>query len=232
MRIFSRVISWYSAKEEIVIYSNNLLSPASTRTSKWPEQFSQAGSPLLLRTHCAQAFSVQLEQMGGVLFGLGGGTGTLKSYARRCGSAVPRGHGDELHQIQCDILIAARVARTCGGGFIHESFSSSRTNGYVFVFEILVFEVLIFVIQTCEILVFEILHDANYSARNDSRVRNVSCVLTASDLRLQTSDSHPAQDLGRTRSDVRGPKLPYLLTSLISPIKFASVTRKKVIHKS
>src|ERR1700733_15913568 len=99
MRIFSRVISWYSAKEEIVIYSNNLLSPASTRTSKWPEQFSQAGSPLLLRTNCAQAFSVQLEQMGGVLFGLGGGTGTLKSYAGACGYPVPRGRGDHCHTL-------------------------------------------------------------------------------------------------------------------------------------
>src|SRR5579864_3273811 len=84
---------------------------------------------LLLRTHCAQALPVQLQQTSSVVFRLGGGAGALKSHARRSSASVSGGHGDEFHQIECDVFVAARVARACGGNFVHESFSSSGNNG-------------------------------------------------------------------------------------------------------
>ena len=77
---------------------------------------------LLLTLHRRPALPVQLEQMSGVLLRLRRRARALKAYAGRSRSPVPRGHRDEFHQIERDILIAAR-ARVQTWTFIHKSFS-------------------------------------------------------------------------------------------------------------
>src|SRR5271169_1009504 len=93
-----------------------------------------SGHSLLLPTHRGQALAVQLEQALGVVFWLGGGASALKSHARGGGSPVARGHGHELHQIECNVFITAPSARACGRSFFHDSLSSSGKNGYVVLF--------------------------------------------------------------------------------------------------
>lgn len=96
---------------------------------------------LLLAADRAQAPSIQLEKFLGVIFRLGRGTRAREAHAARGRAPVAGSHGDKLHQIKCDVFIAAGVSRPCGWNFFHDSFSSSGNDGdvVVFVFKILQF---------------------------------------------------------------------------------------------
>ncbi len=54
---------------------------------------------LFLSLHGSQTLGVEFQQVAGVVFGFGGGSGALKadSASLRAGAAVAGGHGDEFH---------------------------------------------------------------------------------------------------------------------------------------
>src|SRR6266481_3491293 len=65
---------------------------------------------VLLLPHRVQALAIQLQQVRSILLGLGrAAAGFLKPHTTggRTGLAVAGRHGNELHQIQCDIFVAA-----------------------------------------------------------------------------------------------------------------------------
>src|SRR5580704_7865792 len=77
---------------------------------------------LLLPLYRSPALSIQLQQMRGVLLRFRSRARPLKTHARRGGPPISRGHGDKFHQIERDILIAARTPMRCWT-FFHKSFS-------------------------------------------------------------------------------------------------------------
>ena len=69
--------------------------------------------------------------MAGVFFGLRGRASSLESHARGAGSAVACGHGDELHEIEGNVFIAAGADRQ-SGYFSHEFLRWNIDAGNVF----------------------------------------------------------------------------------------------------
>src|SRR5215467_6414860 len=105
---------------------------------------------LLLAANRAQTSSIQFQQLVGIVLGLGSRSSARESDATsRGGTSVPGGHGDKLHQIECDVFVTAGMARTCGGSFFHDSFSSSGNDRDIFV-------------------VLEVLHSVNDGAVHNS----------------------------------------------------------------
>ena len=141
--------------------------------------------PLLLRADRAQTPAVQLKQLVGIIFGLGRRSRACKSHAGRGRASVACGHGDKLHQIECDIFVAAGSARTCGGGFFHDSFSSSGNDGDLFV------------------VVFEILQAANNDAIHDDGRMTLSAMIAEGNDTVQASPNFSAS--WRTRLPLRMP---------------------------
>src|SRR5215469_4989971 len=88
-------------------------------------------SCLLLPANRSQAPAIQFEQLVGIVLWLGSRTGTGETHAARRGAPVARGHGDKFHQVECNIFVAAGCARTRGGCFFHDSFSSTGNYGDV-----------------------------------------------------------------------------------------------------
>src|ERR1700691_3000215 len=82
------------------------------------------------RLNGLQASAVKLQQVVGVFIRFGGGTRTLKTHARRSGTAVAGSHSDKLHQIEGDVLIAAS-ARGDGSCFVHKSLRGNANAGNV-----------------------------------------------------------------------------------------------------
>jgi hypothetical protein len=82
----------------------------------------------------SQAPAIEFEQLIGVILGFGRRSRAGESDAGRGRSSEAGGHGDKLHQIEGDIFVAAGSARTRGGCFFHDSFSSSGNNGDLVVF--------------------------------------------------------------------------------------------------
>src|ERR1019366_6359938 len=61
----------------------------------------------LLSAYRLQATAVEFQQMGGVILGLVGRTGTLEADSGPSGLAVAGCHGDEFHEVESDVFIAA-----------------------------------------------------------------------------------------------------------------------------
>src|SRR5580658_10612238 len=73
----------------------------------------------LLSTNGLQASAVEFEQVCGIIFGLSGGSAALEADSAAGGFAVAGGHGDEFHEVERDIFVAARAERKTG--CIHKS---------------------------------------------------------------------------------------------------------------
>ena len=74
-----------------------------------------------------QALAIELEQMVGVVFGLGSTASALEADAGGTGAAIAGGHGDELHEVERNVLIAAGTGRW-GGCFVHECLQEKYEN--------------------------------------------------------------------------------------------------------
>src|SRR5215470_3305566 len=91
----------------------------------------------LLLADPRQALSVQIEQVCSILLRFGGGTTRLfEAHAATAGSglAITGGHGDELHQIECNIFVAARTSSR-SAWHIHECLPCSGNKWNVFFVE-------------------------------------------------------------------------------------------------
>src|SRR5207245_2718254 len=83
-----------------------------------------------------KALGVELEQMRGIILGLGGTTALLETHATgRSGLAIASRHGDELHQVQCNVFVATRSDRG-NSWHVHERLpcSGNVRNDFVFFF--------------------------------------------------------------------------------------------------
>src|ERR1035441_10956100 len=67
---------------------------------------------LFLALHGVEAAAVEFQKMRSVFFRSLGLASALKSDTGRSGFAVAGGSGDELHQVECDVFVAAHAAST------------------------------------------------------------------------------------------------------------------------
>src|SRR5437879_875317 len=58
--------------------------------------------------------------MGRIIFGLGSRASALETDSAPDGLAVAGCHGDEFHEVECDVFVAAG-AQGQSGGFLHKS---------------------------------------------------------------------------------------------------------------
>src|ERR1700756_3119990 len=92
----------------------------------------------LFLLHSIQALGIKLQQMRGIFLGLGRRPAALfEAHAPgRSSLAVAGRHSDELHQVECDIFVAARSSRG-NSWHIHERLPCPGNvwNDVVFFFE-------------------------------------------------------------------------------------------------
>src|SRR4051794_30245385 len=79
-----------------------------------------------------EAAGVKLEQVIGVVVRGLGAAGTLESRARPRRLAIRSSHGDELHQVEGDVFVAARADGNARY-FIHECVLPSASNRRLYV---------------------------------------------------------------------------------------------------
>jgi hypothetical protein len=76
----------------------------------------------LLPAHRVQATPIELQQMGRIIFGLGGSASTLEANSGPDGLAVAGCHGDEFHKVERDVFVATGAQGK--SGYFHDKNSS------------------------------------------------------------------------------------------------------------